>query len=253
MIRESALFDVDAYFQDRTADNARFWRRLGGRPPLAGRHVLEFGCGHGALSLDAALAGAASVLGIDLSAERIAYARQKVEPEARPGALRFDCRDVADLDETESFDLVVSRDVMEHVYPLEPPLRAMARRLKPGGALYLGFSPLYYSPFGDHGELGVRLPWAHVVAGEGRVLAAFNRTNHSDFRSLREAGFNMLTPRQFRAAFAGLGLATEYLAVNAAEAPLKRLLMKGFDLLRRVPALERFFTVSIYTILRKAR
>ncbi|MCC7045409.1 MAG: class I SAM-dependent methyltransferase [Alphaproteobacteria bacterium] len=251
MIAESALHDVDAYFQERLRDNRRFWTRLGGRPPLRGRTVLDFGCGHGALAIEMAEAGAARVVAIDCSAERIAYCRDKVLPGAPQGVLELRRGDIADMDESASFDLIVSRDTMEHVWPLEPVLAAMARLLRPGGSLYLGFSPLYCSPFGDHGELRTPLPWAHLLAGEARVLAAFNRTNHSDFRSLVEAGFNMLTPRQFRARFDALGFVTAHLRINPAEQWSKRIVMGVFDVLRRVPALERFFTVGVYIVLRK--
>lgn len=251
MIAESALHDVDAYFQERLRDNDRFWARLGGRPPLHGRTVLDFGCGHGALTIEMAKAGAARVVAIDRSAERIDYCRDKVLPGAPRGVMELRRVDIADMDESASFDYIVSRDTMEHVWPLEPVLAAMARLLRPGGSLYLGFSPLYYGPFGDHGELRVPLPWAHVVAGEARVLAAFNRTNRSDYRSLAEAGFNMLTPRQFRAGFDALGFAVTHLNVNPAEHWAKRLVMRMLDALRRVPALERFCTVGIYIVLRK--
>ena len=251
MIDESALHDVDAYFQERLQDNDRFWARLGGRPDLRGKSVLEFGCGHGALALDMALAGAGRVVAIDRSDERIAYCRAKVQPRAPRGSLVFRRADIADIGESGDFDLVVSRDVMEHVHPLEPPLAAMARLLKPGGSIYLGFSPLYFSPFGDHGELGLPIPWAHVLAGEARVLAAFNRTNRTHHGSLIEAGFNMCAPRQFRAAFDALGFAVVHRNVNPAERWPKRLVLGLFDLLRRVPALEPFFTVGVYIVLRK--
>lgn len=251
MIEESALFDVEAYFRFQLDDNKKYWRRLGGRPDLAGKTVLDFGCGHGALSLDLALAGARRVLGIDLSEQRIRFCREKTRPRAPAGALDFRRIDIARIDEDGAFDMVVSKDVLEHVEPLEPALEAMARLVKPGGTLRLGFSPLWYSPFGDHGELGTRIPWGHVLAGGQRVLDAFNRANRSSHRTLVEAGFNMRTPRQFLQAFEALNFATEYLRINPAEGGAKAAMMRLFDLLRRVPALEPYVTVGIYIVLRK--
>jgi 2-polyprenyl-3-methyl-5-hydroxy-6-metoxy-1,4-benzoquinol methylase len=135
VIDECALHDVDAYFQERLRDNDRFWARLGGRPDLRGKTVLEFGCGHGALALDMALAGAGRVVAIDRSDQRIAYCRAKVEPLAPRGSLACRRADITEIAESGGFDLVVSRDTMEHVYPIEAPLAAMARLLKPGGSI----------------------------------------------------------------------------------------------------------------------
>lgn len=252
MIEESALFDVEAYFRFQIDDNEKYWSRLGGRPDLTRKSVLDFGCGHGALSLDLAQHGARRVLGIDLSDQRIRFCRERTAPRApKEGVLEFRKVNVVDIDEPEGFDMIVSKDVLEHVEPLEPAIQAMGRLLKPGGTLRFGFSPLYYSPFGDHGELGTRIPWGHVLAGEQRVLDAFNRSNKSSCRTLVEAGFNKRTPRQFFGAFDQLGFATEYRRINPAEGGAKSAMMRVFDVLRRVPALEPYVTVGIYLVLRK--
>ena len=55
------------YFKFGKVENIKFWKRLGGKPNLSGKTILDFGCGHGALCIDIADSGAKSVLGIDLS------------------------------------------------------------------------------------------------------------------------------------------------------------------------------------------
>lgn len=249
-IDESRIHDVDAFFRYQLADNAKFWRRFGVAVDLEGEDVLDLGCGHGALSLDIARRGARSVLGLDLSAQRIAYARAKVRAEA-PDVLDFATTDVRALAGEVRFDRVVSKDTFEHVDDVAGTLAALHRLLRPGGAAMLGFSPLWYSPFGDHGELGSRLPWAHVLAGEARVLAAFNARNASRHESLPAAGFNMLQKRDFLAAFAASGLNTERLVVNPSEGGAKGLLAAGLRALSAVPGLDRYCTVGLYAILRR--
>lgn len=253
MIDESEIHDVEAYVRLQVIENARFWQRLGGMPDFTGMRVLDFGCGHGMLSLDLARAGAVSVLGIDLAEQRIRYAQANVAPQAPPGCtMRFECIDITTIPGEGLFDRIVSKDTFEHVGPIDEVLAAMVRLLKPGGEIILGFSPLYYSPFGDHGELGVRVPWAHLLAGEQRVLAAFNATNGSAYRRLPEAGFNMLTPRDFRQAFERSGAQIRSLRMNsAAGGGLKSAMIRAFRLLARVPGLERYFTVGIYAVLVK--
>ena len=132
-------------------------------------------------------------------------------------------------------------------------LDSFRRLLRPGGRAYLGFSPLYHSPFGDHGELRapVRLPWLHLVAGRKRVIAAFNKANRESVTTLPECGYNGLKPADFRAAFARSGLEVERLRVDPTEGRLKQAAMTGFRVLARAPGLEPFFTVGIYATLRK--
>jgi ubiquinone/menaquinone biosynthesis C-methylase UbiE len=250
---ETEIHDVEAYVALQAVLNARFWQRLGGMPDFSGLRVLDFGCGHGALSLDMARAGAASILGIDLADQRIRYAQARMGTRAPAGCdMRFECLDITTIPGQDLFDRIVSKDTFEHVGPVDEVLGAMIRLLKPGGEIILGFGPLYYSPFGDHGELGIRLPWGHLLAGEKRVLAAFNRTNQSCYRSLPEAGFNMLTPKEFRRAFEHSNAEIRSLHVNpSGREGLKSAMRSAFRLLARVPGLERYFTLEIYAVLTK--
>jgi len=166
--------------------------------------------------------------------------------------MRFECLDITTIPGEDLFDRIVSKDTFEHVGPVDAVLAAMVRLLKPGGEIILGFSPLYYSPFGDHGELGTRLPWAHLLAGEQRVLTAFNRTNRSDYRRLPEAGFNMLTPKDFRRTFERSEAQLRSLRVNpAGNEGLKSLMMTALRLLAQLPGLERYCTVGLYAVLTK--
>lgn len=238
----------DDYFDQQTRDSLpRYWQRTGGVPDLAGQRVLDFGCGHGAMSVQLAQAGA-DVTGIDLDAERIAYARKRVAadfPDLQD-RLTFADVDVAVLDEDGRYDAVFSKDTFEHVEDLDGVLFHLRRLLRPGGLLYAGFSPLYYSPNGAHGRTGHRLPWAHAVLPRRRVLKAAARHQGHPVASLYDLGLNGRTAPEFLAAFQRSGFAVDSVRFNAGDHPLLRVL----GLLRRVPFLERFVTVSVYAVLR---
>jgi ubiquinone/menaquinone biosynthesis C-methylase UbiE len=253
MIDENEIHDVGAYVALQQVENARFWQRLGGKPDFTGQRVLDFGCGHGTLALEIAQAGAASVLGIDLADQRIAYAQARTAPRAPAGTtMRFERLDITTIPGEGLFDRIVSKDTFEHVGPVDAVLAAMVRLLKPGGEIILGFSPLYNSPFGDHGEYGVRLPWVHLLVGEQRVLAEFNKTNGSTYRGLPDAGFNMLKPADFRQAFGRTGTQIRELRTNPSSGEgLKSVMMAVFRNLARVPGLEPYFTVGVYAVLAK--
>lgn len=104
-------------------------------PPLAGRRVLEFGCGTGLNT--AFLADAARfVAAFDLSPSMLDAARERV-PGAHVRFLEHDVTRPWPLDRlgdgTESFDLVVGTLVLEHVEDLAFVYRQIARALRPGG------------------------------------------------------------------------------------------------------------------------
>lgn len=255
MLQDADKFDVDAAFESGMTETRQLWSRMGGMPAFEGMRVLEIGSGLGSLSATIALAGAKSVVGVDVWEPRVAFAGQKLRerfPELTN--VRFLSTPVEQLDDAQhQFDLIVSQNTFEHIGDVDAVLAAFHRLLVPGGRAYIGFSPLYYSPYGDHGELRapVKLPWGHVLAGEKRVIAAFNRANQESVTTLAECGYNGLRPAQFRAAFDRCGLEVEQLRVNPGEGRLKRTAMAGFTLLARVPALEPFFTVGLYVILRR--
>jgi SAM-dependent methyltransferase len=85
-------------------------------------HVLDLGCGEGALLEAAGLRG----IGVDLNAERLALAAEKGLRVVRAdgGSLPF-----AD----DTFDVVVCMEVLEHVPRMEAVMSEVARVLRPGG------------------------------------------------------------------------------------------------------------------------
>lgn len=104
-----------------------------GFAPLAGRRALDMGCGAGLLAEPLARLGAA-VTGVDAAPENVAAARAH----AAQAGLAIDYRTggVETLGD-ESFDLIVSMEVIEHVAAPEAFVRGLADRLAPGGLLVL--------------------------------------------------------------------------------------------------------------------
>lgn len=238
-----------AYFDDQAArSNSEFWDRFGRRPQFARRRGLDVGCGHGAMSVEMAREGA-TVLGIDPAEELVDFARDNAArrfPELVEH-LTFTTQAASEVEGDGEFDLAVSKDTFEHVEDVPAMLRDLHRLLRPGGEVWVGFSPLYFSPRGDHERTGVRLPWAHAVLPESTVLRIASRREGAPVTSLTELGLNGLTPAAFRAAVAASGLEVESLAYNRGA----KLLLRALEGLRRVRPLEKFATVSIYAILRR--
>jgi len=236
------------YFEDQFSSNATFWARMGKRPDdLRGRRVLDLGCGHGAMTFDLAAAGA-SVVGVDLDEGHIAFAQRQLNTqrfERLAERVQFIVADLATLD-GPPFDYAVSKDTFEHVEDLTGLLDSIHTRMAPAGRLFAGFSPLYYSPYGDHGRTGLRLPWLHALLPQRLVLRAASKLAHRQVGTLHDIGLNGLTPAQFRDAFAASRFTVEQLAYNRGS----QRLMPVLSALRRVPWLEPYATVSIYAVLK---
>ena len=161
-----------------------------------GVDVLDAGCGAGrALHRLAREFPRSRFLGVDLCAEAIAGARAEA---AHLGLanLRFERADVARLYERERFDLILAFDtVHDHAQP-EAGLAALARALRPGGALLMQEPRATGTVAGDHVQ--PLAPFLYAVsclhctsvslAQEGRGLGAMWGEARAR-RLLVEAGF----------------------------------------------------------------
>lgn len=101
-------------------------------PPVAGRAVLDVGCGTGTWALALAARGAA-VTGLDLSPAMIRVAQAKARQRAAP--VTFLTGDAAQLPfPAASFDLVTALLVLEFAGAPAAVLAEMVRVLRPGGS-----------------------------------------------------------------------------------------------------------------------
>ncbi|MEH1838574.1 MAG: class I SAM-dependent methyltransferase [Nostoc sp.] len=245
------------YFEKQIIDSQKYWRRFGGRPDFCGKVVLEIGCGHGALTIDAAISGAQQVIGLDLIGNRISFA-QRIVAERFPdiaNRIEFHQLDIDNITTLDGkVDVIISKDTFEHIMGIDRVLLSIRRLLREGGLLITGFSPLYYSPFGDHGfhAIGqpIKLPWAHLILGDARVVAAYNKYHPGvECHSVYELGLNKFKRRDFLQTFDKAGFTIVSERINAVEGASK--LMPLLNLLRKVPGLEDYANVNMYVVARK--
>lgn len=240
--------DLD-YFQRGEAENPRFWSRFdGGMPAMAGQTVADIGCGHGSLCVHMARAGAGRVVGYDINAKLIDFARANLEqnyPNLQP-VIEFSM-DGLHTSPDNTFDLVVSKDSFEHVINLDQVLAEIKRCLKPGGRLYAGFGPLWNSPYGDHGRTQSRIWWGHVFLREADIVEWFNRHHSRTIQSIHDLDLNAMSLADYRRVIDASGLRIVSFRINASNSWLSRL----FSLIRQLPPLEEYFSHNIYCVLEK--
>ncbi|MBW0168951.1 MAG: cyclopropane-fatty-acyl-phospholipid synthase family protein [Hydrogenophaga sp.] len=117
-----------------SAQHAKVRRALRLAHVQPGDRVLEIGCGWGALAEKATTEFDASVVGVTLSTEQLAYAQQRMEKIGRGDRADLRLQDYRDIDDAP-FDAICSIEMVEAVGREYWPtyFQTVSRLLKPGG------------------------------------------------------------------------------------------------------------------------
>jgi SAM-dependent methyltransferase len=171
-------------------------------PDPVGLRVLDLGCGAGQLSLHLAQAGAAEVIGIDVSQTMLGLART----ERSHPRVSYRCEAIEEARYgPERFDLVVSSLAFHYVADYRCLVRNIATWLTPGGTLvYSTEHPIYTGRLPGEGwvlnEDGERLSWQiHNYFEEGQReerwfvsgVRKYHRTLSTLLDGLLEAGLRL--------------------------------------------------------------
>ncbi|MDO9404084.1 MAG: cyclopropane-fatty-acyl-phospholipid synthase family protein [Polaromonas sp.] len=133
----SAIFETPETSM-KEAQHAKVRRALRMAQVKPGDRVLEIGCGWGALAEKGIAEFGASVTGVTLSTEQLAWAQKRMQDQGLAGSADLRLQDYRDIGKTtsdEAFDAVCSIEMVEAVGREYWPtyFQAVARLLKPGG------------------------------------------------------------------------------------------------------------------------
>lgn len=157
------------YFQEQTYTTQKYVIPFieTHHPVTAKMSVLEIGCGEGGNLLPFMDMGC-KVTGIDISEGQINRAGETFANHPNQSNLTLICQDiykVTDLDET--FDIIIIRDVIEHIPDQERFLPFIKRFIKTTGVIFVAFPP-WQNPFGGHQQICnnkyiSHTPWIHLL------------------------------------------------------------------------------------------
>lgn len=240
----------DAYHE---ASARRFLARFGDRLDFTDKRVLDVGCATGALCGVVAEAGAGRVVGVDV--ELPPRALEALHDHHGAAADRIELVETSgDLSELgdERFDVVISKESMEHYDDPETFTALMAARVAPSGDLVIGVGPLWKAFDGGHMGYMTRLPWAHLLFPEDVIMAERRRyrpEEHAASFSEIRGGLNKMTLERFERIIASTGLEPRYVKPNAGEHPA----VKAMDKFARIPPLREYLTNNVFGIWRRPR
>ncbi|MCW5595167.1 MAG: bifunctional 2-polyprenyl-6-hydroxyphenol methylase/3-demethylubiquinol 3-O-methyltransferase UbiG [Rhodocyclaceae bacterium] len=141
---------------------------------LAGKKVLDVGCGGGILAESMAARGAA-VTGIDLSDKALSVARlHLLETGQKADYRKVSAEELAD-NQPGAFDIVTCLEMLEHVPDPASTVRACAQLVRPGGLVF--FSTLNRNP----------KSYLFAVVGAEYVLNLLPRGTHDYAKFIRPA------------------------------------------------------------------
>lgn len=133
-------------------------------------YVLEVGCGEAGV-LKAFVEAGCSGIGVELSESRAGLARKNLSSFIEEGRVSIVESNIYNPQfiETyrEKFDLIILKDVIEHIPDQQKIIITLKQFLKPGGKIFFGFPP-WYMPFGGHQQICKnrwlsKLPYYHLL------------------------------------------------------------------------------------------
>jgi len=231
------------------------------KPVQSGMRVLEIGCGEGGVLKAFTDLGCIGV-GVELDAPRLVFAHEYMATEVAAGKVRFISKDIYKVDPVTEldglFDIIVLKDVIEHIHDQPRLIGWMKTLLKPGGVVFFGFPP-WQMPFGGHQQICKskwlsRLPYYHLLP---RFLyKAILKANHEPVEALLEIRDTGISIERFERICKKTGYKTlhnTHFFINPIyEWKFGWKPRKQSGVIKGIPYLRNFFTTCVYYLITPA-
>lgn len=230
-----------------------------------GTRVMEIGCAEGGV-LKAFIDHGCHGTGVELVKRRYEMAIEFLEAELKMDRVKLIQKDIYDIDIEneieEKFDLIIMKDVIEHIHDQEKLLKKLHQFLQPNGHIFFGFPP-WYMPFGGHqqickSKLLSSLPYYHLLPKflYKFILRVFGEEKSiiEGLMEIRETGISL---ERFERIIARTGYSIEkrnlYLINPIYELKFGLKPRLQFYWLAHIPFIRNFFTTCGYYLVRTSK
>ncbi len=213
------------------------------REEIAGKNVLDIGCGGGLETIAISRLGAKKVCGIDIRVDTVQAdeLRASLAPEDYVEFFKLDAARTSFPN--KMFDVIVSLSSFEHFNDPFEVLKECRRILRDGGRIFLT-SSVWSHPWGAHMNFFIKVPWVQFLFSEKTIMnvRSLYRSDGARRFSEVEGGLNKVGVIRFKRYVQKLSLTVEYLRLRP---------VGGVTIATKVPILNEFFTSQIISVLRK--
>lgn len=225
-----------------------------------GMRVLEIGCAEAGV-LKAFTEKGCTTLGVELDEPRLVTAKEFMAEEMAAGKISFISKDIYKVDiDTEfngRFDIIVLKDVIEHIHDQKKLIGWMKNFLTQDGVVFFGFPP-WQMPFGGHQQVMrskflSKLPYFHLLPMfmYKWILNTF-KENTPEFVEIKETGISIERfERIVKANGYKIANRTHYLVNPIYIYKFGWKPRKQFSFIKAIPWVRNFFTTCVYYLIQE--
>ncbi len=224
--------------------------------------LLEIGCGEGG-NLPPFLELGCETVGVDIQEKQVLNSMEYLGDYVEKGLYKGIASDIYLLNNEDGgedigkFDLIIMRDVIEHIHDQDKFMGHLRKFLKPGGKVFFGFPP-WHMPFGGHQQTSngkaSKLPYIHLLPNflYFRILK-WSGVTEDYIEALKEVKETGITIERFRRIVKKNGYKTDkeqlWLVNPNYEIKFGMKPRKQFFLFAVIPFIRNFFTTCNYSVI----
>jgi SAM-dependent methyltransferase len=224
-------------------------------------NVLEIGCGE-AGNLKPFLDIGCPSMGVDLNRDKVEYAKELFSSHPNKHILKLVVEDIYNMEDElkEEFDLIILRDVIEHIHNQEKFLISLKKFLKPNGRIFFGFPP-WQNPFGGHQQVCrskvlSKMPYFHLLPKflYSGVLKLFGEQKATivDLLEIKDTGISIERfERILKKENWKIDKKMFYFINPNYEIKFKLKPRESYSFISKVPVVRNFFTTACYYLISK--
>ncbi len=230
-------------------------------PILDHMRVLEIGCGEGGV-LKPFIKRGCETVGVEFDKTRIENGKEWLAEDIKTGKLSFVVKDIYDTDPEElcgRFDIIILKDVIEHIHDQPKLLARLKDFLTPNGIIFFGFPP-WQMPYGGHQQMCQKVlskvPYFHLLPMPlYKVVLKLFREPQDVIDSLAEIKETGISIERFEKIVKQTGYQISgkihYLLNPIYEYKFNLNPRKQNRLMKKIPYVRDFFTTCVYYVIKQ--